>query len=132
MGTQIQLTIFLNWKKRKITQITVKALSITWKAVTLAKVESNSWPMENAKDRLLFSKCHFVVFLNNLHLFSASNTFKLKANRRRSTVQVQGVKVYGNCCWKLVERQYRWEQDFIGGVESTINKYVYNGMKLEC
>merc|ERR1712062_188926 len=49
MGTQIQLTIFLNWKKRKITQITVKALAITWKAVTLAKVESNSWPTENAK-----------------------------------------------------------------------------------
>ena len=68
----------------------------------------------------------------NLHIFSASNTFKLKANRRRSRVQVQDVKVYGNCCWKLVETNYRWEQDFTGGVESTINKYVYNGMKLEC
>merc|ERR1712062_516375 len=49
LATQIQLTTFLNWKKRKITQITVKALAITCKAVTLAKVESNSWPTENAK-----------------------------------------------------------------------------------
>merc|ERR1712062_797956 len=35
LATQIQLTTFLSWKKRKITQITVKALAITCKAVTL-------------------------------------------------------------------------------------------------
>ena len=41
-ATQIQLTTFLNWKKRKITQITVKALAITCKAVTLVLEELSS------------------------------------------------------------------------------------------
>merc|ERR1712062_940123 len=113
MGTQIQLTIFLNWKKRKITQITVKALLITWKAVTLVKVESNSWPTENAKALPIPSNSK-----------SIDEDLQCKFRESKSMEIVAGNSRRDNI--------YRWEQDFTGGVESTINKYVYNGMKLEC
>merc|ERR1711860_49424 len=63
---------------------------------------------------------------------STTKSFKIRANERRYRVAIEDIKVTGNCCWLLTETNYRWEQDFTGGAESTINKYIYNGMKLEC
>merc|ERR1712062_208172 len=64
---------------------------------------------------------------------SASKNFKIKPNARRSSVQIQGVKVYGNCCWRLEERNNRWVKMFSANQETNdLNRYIYKGIKQLC
>merc|ERR1712062_473648 len=66
-------------------------------------------------------------------IFSYNNTFKIDANRRRSGVQIQAVKTYGNCCWRLEVRNNRWAEMFTANQEtSNLYRYIYKGIKQLC